>query len=149
MGSRKGQGMGLRFPAHLRRPNLLDYRIQTDDRHRFVFNPDPLRNSQKGNTANEVIMASDTKEVSLLYFLFYIHSSGGTSATSRTYCLICFCPGSISQLSESHAGGAQEFRIDEGAQEISNRLGESFGLENIVWISRNTRKDSSVSFCRD
>ncbi|XP_071949079.1 probable flavin-containing monoamine oxidase A [Antedon mediterranea] len=68
-------------------------------------------------TAIHVIFGATPKELSLLYFLQYGNAAGGCEA-----------------LVETAKGGAQEFRIKGGAQQISEKAAEKIGSEN-VWLS--------------
>ncbi|KXJ13385.1 Amine oxidase [flavin-containing] A [Exaiptasia diaphana] len=60
------------------------------------------------------ILTSEPHEVSLLFFLWYLHSGGG-----------------IIRNWEISDGGAQEFKIVGGSQQISNRLANRIGSDKV------------------
>ena len=57
----------------------------------------------------EAVFAAEPEDISMLHFLFYVHSGGGLDLLTAT------------------AGGAQEARFVGGSQEISFRLAERLG----------------------
>lgn len=83
-------------------------------------------------------MAADSREVSFLYFLFYLNSSGGFEWSLEGLKIT----GNLEALCETSEGGAQEIKLKGGTQQISKRLAEQIGMENIVFelISRLTKQ---------
>eukprot|EP01114_Cavostelium_apophysatum_P016544 TRINITY_DN4729_c0_g1_i1.p1 TRINITY_DN4729_c0_g1~~TRINITY_DN4729_c0_g1_i1.p1 ORF type:complete len:488 (-),score=83.76 TRINITY_DN4729_c0_g1_i1:6-1469(-) len=68
--------------------------------------------------ANGMLMAAETNEISFLYFLYYIQSSGG----------------SVMRLLDV-TNGAQEERFEGGAQQLSEGLGKIIGNERVILSS--------------
>jgi len=67
------------------------------------------------NVGNINVFASESREISLLFWLFYVHSAG-----------------SIKTLLECNDDGAQSLRVFGGTQQISEKLAEKIGKENTL-----------------
>lgn len=83
------------------------------------------------NAAARVIFGSDVGELSLLHFLWYVHSGGG-----------------LLKLIETH-GGNQDTRIDVGAQSFCLRLAEGLDLRLSTPVRGITQGDDGVSVQTD
>ncbi len=74
--------------------------------------------------AVEAVLSVEPRDVSLLYFLFYIHSGGGVNAL----------------VGNAGTGGAQDFRVSGGTQRISIELARRLG--GLVHIGHPVRRIS-------
>ncbi|XP_077980470.1 putative flavin-containing monoamine oxidase A [Glandiceps talaboti] len=88
------------------------------------------------NAAVRIIFGMECTEMSLLYFLYYTNSAGGLTA-----------------LVEASEGAGQEFKIKGGAQQISEKLADKIGRDN-VWLNEpvthvNQEDDSVVVITTD
>ena len=79
--------------------------------------------------AAEAILSVQPRDISFLFFLFYIHSAG-----------------SVEQLIDT-AGGAQEFQFEGGTQLIANELAQRIGRKRILLggrVQSITQKNGQV-----
>jgi len=80
----------------------------------------------------EMVLGVEPDEVSLLYFLFYIHSAGGAIPLADV---------------DEKVNGAQSIKIAGGAQRISEGLADRIGLNQIQFNSPVDRIDQSSEGC--
>jgi monoamine oxidase len=66
--------------------------------------------------AVEVILSVEPRDVSLLYFLFYVHGAGGIEPL----------------LNNAGTGGAQDFRVSRGTQGIAVKMADQLGRRNVL-----------------
>jgi monoamine oxidase len=66
--------------------------------------------------AVEAVLSVEPRDVSLLYFLFYVHSGGGVNAL----------------VGNAGTGGAQDFRVSGGTQRISIELARRLGRRVLI-----------------
>jgi monoamine oxidase len=66
--------------------------------------------------AVEGILSVEPRDVSLLYFLFYVHSAGNTNAL----------------IANAGSGGAQDFRVSGGTQRISIAIAQRLGGQRVL-----------------
>jgi monoamine oxidase len=89
--------------------------------------------SELFDAAVNVVFGAEAGELSLLHFLFYLHSSGG-----------------LMPLIETH-GGAQENRVVGGAQRVSLRMAELLGERLVLGapVGRIVQSDDGVTLFSD
>jgi monoamine oxidase len=78
--------------------------------------------------AVEAVLSVEPQDVSLLYFLFYVHAAGGVEPL----------------INNAGAGGAQDFRVSGGTQGIVVRMADRLGRERVL-LSQPVRRISQGS----
>jgi monoamine oxidase len=66
--------------------------------------------------AVEAILSVEPRDISLLYFLFYVHSAGNTNAL----------------IANAGAGGAQDYRVSGGTQGIAIAIARRLGARRVL-----------------
>ncbi|OAI39461.1 hypothetical protein AYO39_02835 [Actinobacteria bacterium SCGC AG-212-D09] len=82
------------------------------------------------NYAVEAILSVEARDISMLYFLWYVAEAGGINPL----------------VANAGDGGAQDFRVRGGTQLISIKMAEQLGLNKRVFLNNPVRQiDQSVS----
>lgn len=66
--------------------------------------------------AVEAVLSVEPRDISLLYFLFYVHSAGGINAL----------------VANAGAGGAQDYRVSGGTQGIAEKMAQQLGKKRVM-----------------
>jgi monoamine oxidase len=74
--------------------------------------------------AVEAILSMEMQDVSMLYFLWYVGSAGGTTPL----------------IANAGTGGAQDFRVSGGTQEISIKMAAQLGVGKRVLLRQPVRR---------